>query len=43
MEIIFSQVPHSFSAQTIAENAFNDEPLEPIDVRNDIKKTKQEL
>jgi hypothetical protein len=42
MEIILSQVPHSFSAQTIAENAFNDEPLEPIDVRNDIKK-EQEL
>lgn len=39
MEIIFSQVPHSFSAQTIAENVFNDEPSEPIDVRDIFEKT----
>jgi hypothetical protein len=33
MEIIFSQVPHSFSAQTMAENVFNDESPENTNVR----------
>uniref|UniRef100_A0A0P5JGL1 RE24967p n=1 Tax=Daphnia magna TaxID=35525 RepID=A0A0P5JGL1_9CRUS len=28
MEIVFSQVPHSFSAQTIAENVFAKDPLD---------------
>lgn len=35
MEIVFSQTPHSYSAQTIAEKVLSSEPL---DVSDDIKR-----